>query len=112
MALRARAEARVREAEHTAADLEARAGIARQRIAILERELEEGAEARRQLAAAQQALQVCVSLEACCGMATTQAAPACVAALKVGAVGSVLGAAGEVAGCFPALCMHLIRSPP
>ena len=63
VALRARAEARVREAEQTLADLEARAGIARQRIAILERELEAGAEARRQLAADQQALQVMLG---CC----------------------------------------------
>ena len=64
VAMRARAEARVREAEQIAADLEARAGIARQRIAILERELEEGAQARRQLAAAQQALQVRVTHDA------------------------------------------------
>ena len=74
MALRARAEARVREAEQTAADLEARAGIARQRIAILERELEDGAEARRQLAAAQQALQVCAT-RGILLVAATQAAP-------------------------------------
>ena len=65
VALRTRAEARVREAEQNAADLEARAGISRQRVAILERELEEAAEPRRQLAAAQQALQVRVLGASC-----------------------------------------------
>jgi len=58
VALRARDAARIREAEATAADLDARAGIARQRIAILEAELEAGAAARRQLEADQQAQQV------------------------------------------------------
>jgi hypothetical protein len=60
VALRARDAARIREAEATAADLDARAGIARQRIAILEAELEAGAAARRQLEADQQAQQVLI----------------------------------------------------